>query len=294
MTVKAKSKPKAGSESSLYLGEVSYRHIPKPVFSVTDRQHPFYGGKLDNAMDSVPVLRNQSGHFVLRMSEEEKEYIKRGLGITDADLNTGNMYNEYLKKLNIELPKYGLKLDTHDPYDMLRDKILQAYNNIIAPNLSSISHKASYDYVRVSEGERTKEVLEKSDTRKTAYKLLGQLEESRERMIMYLLNDGARVHHQIEDIELRRLVNDTVERNHALFIERYTDPYFNEKGMINMGVIAGIIDYENKSYYYDGLPLAHKGELPNLGNAALFISDKANADIRLAISKKTLEKFNKG
>lgn len=284
----------SSTTTALDLGTVKYKYIPsdKKMHGVNDKSHPLSDGKLDGSIDTLPVLRTRTGQFALVLTVEEEEYIREGLGLEKGDLNPGKRNNAYLESVKVDLPKYGMNLDTNDPYDLLRDKVLQAYDNYIAPNVDSISFRNTYRFVRVAGNEEVKSKNAKMDVKKEAYKLLGQLEESREKMIMYILNTGARVHPEIDSENLMRLVNDSVESSHAKFIATVGDTLFIEKGLLHMGVVVGAVELRSKMYYYEGTPLAFKGSTATIENAAVFIKDKANGDIRLAISKKTVEKFN--
>lgn len=273
--------------------KVKYKYIPRRVRGVNDPKHVLYDGKLDSAIDSFPPLRNQSGKYVINMSTKEKNFIIKEAGLNIQDLNLSDRNNEYLPKLNIEMPKSGITLNLNDPHDLLKDKILQAYHNVIAPNDKSKYMKASYRYVRLMENEETDALLQVSDLRKEAYKLLGALEESRNRMIMYLLNEGVRMHRQINSKEVRKLVNQRVELSYKKFITTLKDELFEEKGIINMAVIIGTIQEKSKMYFFDGMPLASEGEHANLTNAALFLKDKANSQIRVAITKEATDGFNR-
>lgn len=272
--------------------KVRYQYIPRRIRGVNDPTHLLYDGKLDSSIDTFSVLRQSSGKYDLPLTEEEQEFIIKGLGLNKEDLNIGNRDNPYLKELSIEMPKAGISLDVSEPWDFLVDKVLSAYTNVIAPNKRSQNKKKSYRYARIQANEETDILLEKSDLRKEAYKLLGALEESRERMIMYLLNEGVRLHRQIDSKEVRRLVNDRVEKDYKHFIEVLSDPMFNEKGIINMAVILGVIQEKAKLHYYDEQPMASKGKPATLTNAALFLKDKTNSQIRIAITKETVDGFD--
>lgn len=271
---------------------VRYKYIPRNVRGITNKAHVLYGGKLDGAIDRMYVLRDPSGRFVLPMTDTEKEYIISSLGIREEDLNVNNRNNSYLQKLYVEMPKHGIQLDTSDAHDLLLDKVLLAYDNVIAPNTKSISHKASYRYVRVEHEEETDIILENSDKRKEAYKLLGSLETSREKMIMYLLNEGVRISKNISQKDLRKLVNERVELSYSKFIAALNDPLFVELGIINMAIILNVIEEVRGLYYYQSLPLAAENEQATLTNAAKYLADKANSSVRIQLSKETLDAFN--
>ena len=272
---------------------VRYQYIPRKLRGVSDPRHILYDGKLDSSIDSFSVLRNDSGKYQLSLTKEEEDFITKGLGLNPGDLNLGNRTNEYLKSIDIEMTKSGIRLDLNEPWDLLVDKVLSAYTNVIAPSKKLKNAKKSYRYMRLKADEETDLILETADLRKKAYKLLGTLEESRERMIMYLLNEGVRLHRQISTKDVRKLVNDRVEKSYAKFISALEETMFEEKGIINMGVVVGSIQEKNKMYYFDELPMASDGEPATLTNAAIFLKDKANSQVRLAITKATIDGFNR-
>lgn len=271
---------------------VRYQYIPRKIRGISDPRHLLYDGKLDSSIDSFSVLRGESGKYVLNLTEEEENFIIDGLGLNPTDLNLGNRNNEYLKNLTVEMPKAGLRLNLNDPWDFLVDKVLQSYTNVIAPGKKSANKKASYRYMRIKADEEVDIQLENADLRKEAYKMLGSLEDSREKMIMYLLNEGVRLHRQISTKDVRKLVNDRVEKDYKRFIDTLSENLFTEKGIINMGVVVGSIQEKNKLYYYDEQPMASDGEPATLTNAALFLKDKVNSQVRIAITQDTVNGFN--
>ena len=273
--------------------KVQYRYIPRRVHNISNKTHVLYDGKLASSIDKFHVCRDRSGKYVLNLTPKEKMMLQKGLGVSAADLNTNIRDNEYLRGLYTEMPKGGLNLDLSDPRDFLIDKLLQGYTNVIAPDLASRKQKASYRYVRIFEEDELDTELSASDTKKTAYKFLGALEESRERMIMYLLNEGKKLHPSIDTKNLRGEVNKRMELSHAKFVAALEDPLFNEKGMLNMAVIVGTVDFRSNLYLYNGVPLAPEGEPATLVNAANFLKAKDQGQMRVAISKETLEAFEK-
>jgi len=273
-------------------GKVMYRYIPRRVYGVTNPKHVLWDGKLDSAIDKFYVLRKESGRWNLELTEKEEAFITDALNLEDGDLNTNDRNNQYLAAIVIEMPKFGLSLDTTDAYDLLIDKILLAYDNVISPNSISKTHKKSYRYVRLKENEETKVYLKEADLKKSVYKLLGSLEESRERMILYVLNTKVRINPKISTEELRKMVNVAADKAPLLFKKTLDDPLFTEIGIINMGVILKVIEIKSSFYYFDDIPLAFEGKVATLRNAAEYLADKTNGDIKLAISEKVLNEFN--
>jgi len=270
---------------------VRYKYIPKRIKGVTNSKHPLYDGKLDSAIDKFSVLRNASGRYVLDLSEDEQKFIEEGLGLMKEDLNTHDRNNVYLKEFSIEMPKAGIHLDISKPYDLLVDKILRAYDNVVAPNNRVIKQKASYRYVRLKKDDEVLLSLEKSDDRKKAYKLLGALEGSRERMLLFVINSGRRILPSISDPELRQLVNKAVDTNEKSFIKTLEDPLFVEKGIIRLGAIQKVVKVISGMYYYNEAPLAFEGKAATLSQAATYLKDVEQGDLKLAISEKVINEF---
>ncbi len=277
----------------LNLGKVMFRYIPRRVYGITNPKHVLYDGKNDSSIDTFYVLRDGSGRFKLNLSESEELWISDELNLNQGDLNTGDVRNEYLKGIAIEMPKHGLSLDTNVAFDLLTEKILLAYDNVISPDSKSKKNKRSYRYVRLKENEETKIYLEEADLKKTVYKLLGKLEDSRERMIMYILNTKTRLNPKISTTDLRKMVNVSADKDPKVFIKTLEDPLFTEKGLLNMAVILKVVEIKSGFYYYDDVPLAFEGSVANLLNAATYLADKTNGDINLAISEKVLDEFNR-
>lgn len=272
---------------------VKYEYIPKRVTGIANKNHLLYDGKLDGSIDRFSVLRSANGSYSLDMTAKEQKWVEQELGLEPGTLNTGKRNNEYFQNIKVEMPKSGIRLDISDPYDFLVDKILSAYDNIFAPNLSSVKNKRSYRYVRVHNEERNDLVLAAQDMKKEAYKLLGTLEESREKMIMYLLYGGQRLHPSINDKDLRRLVNEKADRDHKTFIKTLKDPLFIEKGMVRMGTIVKVIESRSGLYFYQDKPLAFEGKPSTLENASLYLSDKEQQDLKLILSEQIINDFSR-
>jgi hypothetical protein len=275
------------------LGKVMYRYIPRKIRGITNPNHVLYDGKNESSIDKFYVIRDASGRWKFPLTEIEKNWLQDKLLLSDEDLNTSNANNPYFQGIVVEMPKHGIALDTRIPGDFLIDKVLQSYDNVIAPNSGSKKYKASYRYVRLKESEETKVFLKESDLKKDMYKQLGALEESRERMIMYLLNDGMRMNPNISTDDLKKLVNENAESKPALFVKTLGDPLFTEKGLLNMAKILKVVTIKSGLHYYQDLPLAFEGQVANLDNAAMFLKDSLNGDIKLAISEKVLDDFNR-
>jgi hypothetical protein len=271
--------------------KVRYKYIPRRVHGVMNKNHVLYEGKLDSAIDKFSILRDRSGGFKLNLSEKDLKFVQDGLGLTDQEINVHNRKNTYLESILIEMPKRGLFLDISKPYDFLIDKVLQAYDNVVAPNNRRVKEKASYRYVRLKDDEEVTYILETSDLKKKAYKLLGALEGSKERMLLYLTNTGMRLNTSVTVPVLRKLVNEAVDKNQKKFVDTLEDKLFTEKGIIRLGAILKVIQVKSSMYYYQEAALAFEGKAATLENASVYLSDTEQADLRLAISEKIIDAF---
>ena len=283
---------KKNSKLGVRGGKIYYKYIPRRVFGVNDKKHILYDGKLDGTIDYYPPRRGENGKFSLPLSDADLKWVEKEMELAPGTLNVNNRDNEYFEKMIVEMPKGGKNIDLSDPYDVLVDAVLQSYDNVFAKGIKNKDAKRSYRYVRIVEDEETDLILEVSDQRKKAYKLLGALEESRPRMIMVLLNAGRRLHPKIADKELRRKVNELVEESYGRFNRDLEDPMFTVKGILNMAVITGTVEVSRGLYSFKQEPLAFKDEPASFSNAVLFLADKANELIKVSISKETLDEFN--
>ena len=280
------------SNKAVHYGNVVYRYIPRKPHGVTEKTHILYKGKLATSIDTMGVLRNQYGKFVIPMTDEESKDIREGLGLSENDLNVNMRDNEFLKNISIELGVDGLRLDLSDPYNRLIDKVLLAYNNFIAPDLKSQTYKASFRYVRVDGEEETDIILADSDSRKKTYKLLGALEESRERMLLYVANSNIRINPRISTRDLRKLVNKSADADNIKFIRTLESEKFSTVGMLRMAVLAGVVDVNAGMHYFDKVSLASENEAATFDNAVNYLLDNNNSQVRIAISKETIDGFS--
>ena len=274
-------------------GFVRYAYIPKRIPGVTNKNHILYDGKLDSSIDKFTVLRNETGRYQLPLNEAEFNYLLEELKLSPEDLNVNDRNNEYLGSIEIEMPKAGLSLDLSDPYDFLRDKVLRAYDNVIAPNSKAIKDKKSYRYVRLHEEAETVEYLEAEDALKEAYKRLGLLETNRDRMIMTVLMDKVRVSPTISDADLRKMVNIKAKENPAAFVRMLDDPLFTEKGMLKMGLFTKTIERRSGLLYYQGEALSNEGIPATEDNAAIFLADSRNSEVKVALGKDIKNDFKR-
>lgn len=274
------------------LGKILYQYIPRKVAGILNPKHVLYDGKLDSSNDKFHVLRDDSGRFVLNLNPTEKAWLEHELKLYNDELNIQDRNNEYLKGIVVEMPKSGISLDTTDAWEFLVDKILMAYDNIIAPNSKSKKHKRSYRYVRLQDKEEAVDYLIDMDTKKLAYKRLGAIEQSREKMIMLVLFDKIRISPNIDIKDLRKLVNKMADSSPSRFISIVDDPLFTEKGLLKMGVYTKAIELRSGLHYFQEEPLAAKDEPATYAKAAIYLADKTNSDVKLALSNEVLNEFN--
>lgn len=284
---------KGASTEALKSGKVEYKYIPRRVFGIENKNHILYDGKLDSSIDYFPPRKAQNGKYKLNASQLEIDWIEEHLGLDKGTLNPHLRDNPYLDNLLIEVPKGGLRLNLNDPYDYLVDTILTSYDNVFARGLKDKDSKRSYRYVRIVESEETDLILEVADQRKDAYRALGAIESSRNKMIMILLNSGKRLNPVISTKELRRKVNEMVEENYGKFNRDIKDPMFEVKGLLNMAVITGAVTVNRGLYFFNQEPLAFKDEPSSFDNAVIYVGDKTNSTLKMAISKDTLDEFNR-
>lgn len=275
------------------LGKVLYQYKPKRIPGITNQKHILYDGKFDGSIDKFTVLRTSSGGWALSLTETEEAWLTKELGLGPNDLNVSDRSNEYLEGITVELPKGGLSLDTSDAWEFLVDKILSAYDNVIAPNSKARNDKRSYRYIRLKDNEENSDFLEGLDEKKAAYKLLGEIEKSRNKMIMVILADKVRLSAKIPTEDLRAMVNKMADTRPSKFLSIVQDPLFTEKGLLTMGTTLKVIELRSGLYYFEEAPLAEEGTVATATNAAHYLADKKNGDIKMAISNKVLDEFNR-
>lgn len=257
--------------------------------SSRDKRHIMYGARADGAYDDlvVPMLRN--GKYKNVLTNEEKDFLEKALGLDSNALSVYNTEKNYWDDYKIHIvAKDGLTLDLSDPFDYIKYKVLLANTELVAPSVQERLDrpKATYLYELVHEEEET--ILEnaKMDATMASYKEFGKIDNDFNtlRVLSELLDSRPyAANNKIEFFKSR--INQLIQADPKKFHKAITDPLLHAKVLLRIGTENGIITKRGDYYYLksDGSPLCGPGEESTLTVAAQYINMPAHQDIKFLL-----------
>jgi hypothetical protein len=266
-------------------GIVEYRYIKKRVYNIDNPSHILAKGRMPGITDGLSVKRNEMGAYEIDASKSDLQQIEKELALAPGTLNTNNRFNKYFEDINIVMGVDTLRYNLSDPYERLLDKVLRAYDNVIAPDLKSVRNKPTYRYVRVVEGEEDAMASAEYNTLKELYKELGKLEENRIKMLMYLSVIGTRINPSIKDSTLINLVNKEASKSVEVFLQIIRSDDFIYKGSVMLGAQLKVISIKASMYFYKDEKLADGNNVATIDEAINFLKSGSNSDIWVSIQK---------
>ena len=257
--------------------------------SSKDKHHIMYGARADGAYDNlvVPMLRN--GNYKNVLTNEEKTFLEKALGLDDNALSVYNTENNYWDDFKIHIvAKDGLTLDLSDPIDYIRYKVLLANTDLVAPSVQERIDrpKATYLYELVHEEEETTLENAKMDATMASYKEFGKIDSDFNTMRVLTELLDSRPYAANSKIEFfRSRINQLIQADPKKFYKAITDPLLHAKVLLRVGTENGIISKRGDYYYLksDGSPLCGPGEESTLTVAAQYINLPAHQDIKFLL-----------
>lgn len=276
--------------------KVIVRHIPKQSRMVTNPKHILYGGMAENAIRAFVVPRLSSGRYVNVLTDSEKEYLEKVMGLEYNALSIYNKNNNFWDDSNSEgisrviLKKQDNYLDLSNPEDYIRYKILLANKDFIAPNLKTLEDypKATYQFVIISENDETKAAQKGMTTIMKCYTIYGKLEDDFDalRVIVETIT-GIKIHKNTKLEFLQTKVNELIQSNGKMFLQVASDPLLQTKVLIKKAIEAGLISNRGNQYYIkDGnIPMCDDGE-PTLNVASQWLNQPKHQEMKFSLEAK--------
>ena len=268
--------------------EIYVRFVPQPTgFGITDKRHVGYGGLFDgNAITIVvPILSN--GRYKNILTNEEKDFLERELGLDSNALSVYKTENNYWDDYKIRIDKEGLKINLNNPQDYIRYKVLLANSDIIAPSVQERIErpKATYRFEIVRLGEEASIESMKMDATMESYKEFGKIENDLDTMrVLVELCDGRPYSKKESAVFFKARINSLIQSDAKRFLQYIKDPLLHAKMLIRRGVELGKISMKNDYYYLaDGTPLCDIGEKSTLSIAARYLNQPANQEIKFIL-----------
>lgn len=276
---------------------ICVKHIPKQSGMITNHKHVLYGGMAETAKRTFTVPLLKSGAFADVLTKKEKDFLEHILGLEANAMSVYKTNNNFWSTANtngisnVTLFKQDNFLDLSDPTDYIKYKILLANKDFVAPSLQALQDqpKATYEFVIISDTEKTKIATSKMSYKKQCYKELGKVEDNIDIMRLIIETiDGRPTAKSTKLDVLQTKADDLIQANAGLFLKVITDPLLSTKVLIKKAVEAGIIaNRGNYLYLRDGnLPLCNDGQDPTLNVAAAFLNEPKHQDLKFTIEAK--------
>jgi len=278
--VKAKVKP-----FSLPSKKVLVRFVKRQTGYITNPKHVAYGGKLEGAIDTLEAKMRKDGKFYQVLTEVEQSFLEKKMFMNEGDMSIYKKDDNFWSTVKIRLGKEGTTLDLSTPEDYIKYKTLLAYDDLVSPSITETSFKKTYKYEIVSASDEDELLKKTINYSRKAYKLLDEIEESKEQLsgILRILT-GRRVSTESNHDWLIAKVGEELERNPKRFVEILNDADYKIKLLIERAIDSNKV-IKNRGLYktIDGIELCGAGEVPSLDNAVDFLNDPKNQDIKLML-----------
>lgn len=282
--------------------KVIVRFVPRPSSMVQNPKHILYGGMAETATRSFVVPRlSSTGMFVNVLTNSEKDYLERAMGLEYNALSVYNKKNNFWDDSNsmgigrVTLHKQDNYLDLSIPEDYIKYKILLANKDYIAPSLAALEDrpKATYQFVIINENAEAKMSSSKMDVKMKCYMEYGKIENDFDTLKTIIeLIEGRPISPKVKLDYLKGKVNDYIQSNPRRFLATITDELLPAKVLIKKCVEAGLIGKKNDTYYLraDGNPLCEMNEESTLNNAARYISSVKRQELKYSLEAKLKDK----
>lgn len=274
---------------------VIVRYIMKQKRMVTNPKHVLYGGLADTATRTFCTPKLSSGHYVNVLTNSEKEFLEKVLGLEKNALSIYKQVNNYWDsgsgQSEVILGKQDTYLDLSNPSDYIKYKILLANKDMIAPSLQALQDtpKASYQYVIIAEGDEAKAANDEMSIAAKCYVEYGKHENDFEvlRLVVETL-DGRPVAQNTKIEFLRSKINTLIKSNSKTFYKVISDPLLDTKVLIRRSIELGTIQQRGTYLYLkeDNMPLCESNEEPTLNAAARFLNAPKHQEILFTLQAK--------
>lgn len=269
--------------------EIYVRFVPQPTgFGITDKKHVGFGGLFDGNGVTLVVPMLSNGRYKNVLTNDEKDYLEKALGLDSNALSVYKTEDNFWDNFKIRIDKEGLKLNLNDPNDYIRYKVLLANSDVVAPSVKERMDypKATYRFEIVHLGEEASMENAKMDAMMASYKAFGKIEDDLDTMrVLVELLDGRPYDQKETAVFFRSRINLLIQADAKRFLQYINDPLLHAKVLIRRGVELGKISTKNDFYYLasDATPLCNVGEKSTLTNAAAFINQPANQEIKFLL-----------
>lgn len=269
--------------------KVNVRSVFKETDFIKDSKH-YLAYPLAEPCEGVyvtPMLSN--GQFVNVLTDNEKAYLEHVLG-KNLSIYAKDEDNVWMNT-KVRLKRGDNFFDMSDPWEYIKLKILMANKNDIAPSMTALEERPreTYRFVVVDGESENKEKIKKVRVKSTAYKLLDEISENRDKLAyIYEVMTAHIPAAKMTDEDLIAGIGEHIEANPALFVKAANDELLAAKILIRRCVNAGIVIQKGEHLFVAGTnaPLCEENQSPTFPVAAAFISNPKRAELKLSLEKK--------
>lgn len=275
--------------------KITIRYILRATNLIKDRKHSCYGGLADKAHITITVPMLNSGGLVNVLTKDEKEFLEHILGLEHNALSIYKKVDNFWTNYFIRLTKDDSFLNLSDPHDYIKYKVLLANKNIICPSINELkeSPKRTYRFYLVSEKEEVQANLLNMTTSTEAHVRLGSILEDKD-ALKYVVEimTGKAVSPNTKLDYLSSTAFKLMQDDPKLFLSITKDTLMKTKVFIYKCIEHGLIRRRDGFYYLssNNAPLAKATEDPTINNAARFLNNPGNQDIKFTLEAKIKSK----
>ena len=242
--------------------------------------HVLEGGKMAGTYTRFPAPMNASGTIKEFLSNEEKEFFSKALGV---DLSTVN--KSFWDDFGISLTKEDMTLDLSDPMQMLHFKALHHYPEKVCTKPENLTQRATYQWCLYNTEDEVLSKKNELDTQLRAYTNFGKVQQNRD-ILTYLYKniEGRIISPETSMSDVQSKFFEILKTKFVRFNLLVEDPLLDEKVIISTAVDLGIVS-EKAGEYYDvksGKKLSDEGKAIEKV-AAEYLASAAHQDIRFEL-----------
>jgi hypothetical protein len=228
------------------------------------------------------VAHRQGSRLLTGLTEEQATQLEKELKLKPETLTPYN--KEFWGNFRISVGQEGLVLDTNDPSDYIKYKVLLAGPFAITPDEEGTAKALTAEVIvtSVEKQARAKNKLYEIKDEASAKKRNMSLEDMRDFLVVY--NEGKlRLSKDHKDEWIRSEVGRIADEDSAKFNTVLEDPYYKGKILVNQAISVGAMTRLGPKYFMTGEmdPIG-----TNIAEAIDYLYDPTNQSILLAIKSK--------
>lgn len=268
---------------------VNVRSIFKETDMVKDKGHYLAYPVAEPCTRTYVAPQLSSGQIVNVLTDSEKAYLEHELG-RNLSVYAKDEENVWMNT-RVRLKRGDNFFNLADPWDFIKYKILLANKQEIAKSLQELEEhpKATYRFVVVNDDIEKKFKLKKLNSKQRAYFLLGELKQSREKLVyIYETMSGRPVSQKMTADDILADLDEYIVNDAAKFVAIASDEQLYVKTLIKRCVTARLIVMKGDYYYLaeDNSPLCDENQNPTFDMVANYISSPKRAELKLSLEKK--------